>query len=796
MANTTAISPLTGTNGDDTLNGTSSGEVISGYAGDDTILANSGNDHVYAGSGDDYVTGNSGADVLYGDRQIKFADLTQIVITDDHPVTVTFEGEGAGYRNSFGWYKVNTTTGQIYDVQFIWENASSQGSGGNLINGVTQESLDVSSGDQIGFFIVANGYGINNSFFTNWDGTGYFEMRNADGTVASIYSTNPSLYHVAPDGTETEIRNHDYHTAAYGDTLALNPDGILHTVGRLDVDQGTLTLGFEDLYNGGDRDFDDTVFTVDIGQANAAILNAHSQYGSDGYEVNNGVVSRISDAASDLTYSAGSLSDAWDIRHVGVTNNTQSLSFRMTAYGGGISVNAGMSGQAVFLLDLAGVSSLPNIVNGSADLSGGWSHALVVDLTSGGLISTLYSVESGALVGDGTDTGLATLRDGELYLSVSLSEFGLSVGDDFTWGATLVSENTLGESSSDRFDKVGNYTIASFNDQIYGGNGADTIYGEKGHDILYGGDGSDVLKGGSGNDTLYGDSAQDTLHGGSGNDSLFGGSNHDILNGNSGDDNLYGGSGDDILNGNSGNDHLDGGSGHDTLHGGSGNDTFVGGTGNDSINGGSGTDTIDYSSAGKKVIASLHTKSSKGDGNDTLLSIENLIGTAFNDKLSGSHIDNTVSGGDGDDRVYGRTGDDYLYGDAGNDYINGGSGDDFIFGGTDDDSLNGYRGADTLTGGSGADIFIYRSYLEFGDTIMGFETEVEGEYLDISDLLDDLGAGPDPLGAYFQVVDDGAGSCVVQIDTSGLGTNWTVDLVTLDGIDLASLDTINDIYVG
>lgn len=796
MANTTAISPVLGTNGNDTLNGTSAGEVITGYAGNDTILANSGNDHVYAGSGDDYVTGNSGADTLYGDRQIKFADLTQIIITDDHPVTVTFEGEGAGYRNSFGWYKIDTVTREIYDVEFIWENASSLGSGGDLINGVTQESLNVSAGEQIGFFIVANGYGVNNNFFTNWDGDGAFEMRNADGTQATLDSVNPSMYHVALDGTETEIRTNDYHTAAYGETLDLNPDGLLHTVGRLDVEEGTLTLGFEDLYNGGDKDFDDTVFTIDIGQANAQILNAHSLYGNDGYEINNGVISRISDASSDLTYSQGSLSDAWDIRHVGVTNNTQALSFRMAAYGSGINVSASLSGQAVFLLDLNNTSSLPNISDGSADLTGGWSNALIVTLSDSGLVSKLYDVNNGALVGDGIETGLANIRDGELYLSVSLSEFGLVVGDDLSWAATLVTQNAVGENSSDRFDKVGQYTVASFNDNIFGGKGADMIHGEKGNDVLYGGDGADTIKGGSGNDILYGDAGQDTLLGGSGDDTLFGGSNHDVLTGDSGDDNLYGGSGDDLLNGSSGADHIDGGRGHDTLHGGSGNDTFVGGTGNDVMNGGSGIDTVDYSSASQKVIASLHDKTSKGDGNDTFLSLENLIGTDYNDKLSGSYIDNMISGGGGDDRVYGRTGDDILYGDDGADYLNGGSGADVIFGGSGDDILNGYRGNDSLTGGSGADIFVYRSYLEAGDVIKDFETDVIGEYLDLSDLLDDLGAGADPIGNYFQVVDDGSGNSLVQIDTTGGGSSWTIDLVTLEGIEVSSLDTYDDFFIG
>jgi serralysin len=122
-------------------------------------------------------------------------------------------------------------------------------------------------------------------------------FKDADGNQATIHSDGPRLYHIAADGTETMIRTNPYHTAAFGETVDLNPDGILHTTGVLKADAGTITLGFEDLYNGGDRDFDDSVFTVDIGVQNALVLNAHYQQddsGTDPDPSHEGVGSQLS----------------------------------------------------------------------------------------------------------------------------------------------------------------------------------------------------------------------------------------------------------------------------------------------------------------------------------------------------------------------------------------------------------------------------------------------------------------------------------------------------------------------
>ena len=150
--------------------------------------------------------------------------------------------------------------------------------------------------------------------------------------------------------------------------------------------------------------------------------------------------------------------------------------------------------------------------------------------------------------------------------------------------------------------------------------------------------------------------------------------------------------------------------GVDKLYGYAGDDTLIGGAGADWLDGGGGTDTVSYADsedtvgdAGSGVKVSLHTRKGLGDDaeGDVLVSIENLIGSAYDDTLTGfdsTRIGNTLQGGAGNDKLYGRGDNDILEGGTGNDKLYGGAGNDILVGGT---------GSDTLDGGSGFD---YASY--------------------------------------------------------------------------------------
>lgn len=190
----------------------------------------------------------------------------------------------------------------------------------------------------------------------------------------------------------------------------------------------------------------------------------------------------------------------------------------------------------------------------------------------------------------------------------------------------------------------------------------------------------------------------------------------------------------DSITGSAVANRLDGGAGNDTIRAGAGNDTLIGGIGTNLLDGGTGIDTADYASANHSVIAFLNDgiggqidlETNEQFSQDTLVSIENLTGSRFDDWLVGSTGDNVINGGDGNDLLKGAGGSDtihgddgndsisvstnvnpgtnHLFGDGGDDSINGGESIDFIDGGIGDDYMFGGRGNDALTGGDGTDL--------------------------------------------------------------------------------------------
>lgn len=152
-------------------------------------------------------------------------------------------------------------------------------------------------------------------------------------------------------------------------------------------------------------------------------------------------------------------------------------------------------------------------------------------------------------------------------------------------------------------------------------------------------------------------------------------------------------------------DVIDGLDGNDVLNGLDGNDVLQGGAGADTLNGGLGIDTASYADSGASVRVNLTTGTAldaDAEG-DSFTDIENVLGSAFNDNLTGNADENMLSGGDGIDRLFGEGGNDTLNGDAGNDRLFGGDGEDRLAGGADDDFLQGGAGDDAIEGGDGVD---------------------------------------------------------------------------------------------
>src|SRR5262245_12042493 len=135
---------------------------------------------------------------------------------------------------------------------------------------------------------------------------------------------------------------------------------------------------------------------------------------------------------------------------------------------------------------------------------------------------------------------------------------------------------------------------------------------------------------------------------------------------------------DDALNGQAGNDLLFAAPGNDTLYGGDGDDLLDGGTGADNLHGGTGSDTASYANAVSGVTVSLAAGAGTGGeaAGDILAEIENVIGSSFDDVLTGAAGANMLSGGAGADALNGLDGDDELAGGDGGDSLDGGAGSD------------------------------------------------------------------------------------------------------------------------
>src|SRR5262249_52100913 len=126
------------------------------------------------------------------------------------------------------------------------------------------------------------------------------------------------------------------------------------------------------------------------------------------------------------------------------------------------------------------------------------------------------------------------------------------------------------------------------------------------------------------------------------------------------------------------------------LAGGDGNDIMFSDGGNVSFYGGDGIDTADFDGATHGVNANLAYGDVSYGGlvSYDLKDTENLIGSSFNDTLTGDKGDNVIKGGGGDDVLRAGGGHDQLYGGDGNDTMYSDSGTVSFYGGAGTDTVD------------------------------------------------------------------------------------------------------------
>ena len=219
---------------------------------------------------------------------------------------------------------------------------------------------------------------------------------------------------------------------------------------------------------------------------------------------------------------------------------------------------------------------------------------------------------------------------------------------------------------------------------------------------------------------------------------IVGTSGNDVMTdaGGGGENKFWGLDGNDtisVANGTSG--HLIGGNGNDTLNGADQDDILRGAAGNDIMNGAGGFDlarydrpststafthgafvnlsttsaTYDFNGASAVIVLAGKAIDNWGD-TDTLSSIENVRGSAFDDVIVGSSGDNELEGLDGDDVIASRGGNDHLRG--------GGGADSFVFGtGTGNSQIEDFVvGQDLLRLENGVTITSLAEIDDDGDT--------------------------------------------------------------------------------
>lgn len=367
-----------------------------------------------------------------------------------------------------------------------------------------------------------------------------------------------------------------------------------------------------------------------------------------------------------------------------------STAFDFSVYGFGFNIDLAVRGferiQTVLIADPAAPAAHADVnaitedgassqITGNLlanDTLGGIADA-TLSVTNAGVLAGLYGTLSLNPDGtysyllDQTSAALAALNDGDVLQET----FAYTITDGYGQATSQLTITINGHTDLPPLFTAGD-DVVDFNTIVAGSYRAGTQY-----DAL-GGNDTVILPGNSVEAAEAGFTAGTAFRTGDGQNTVLGGA----LN--------------DIVIGGSGSDTIDGGAGNDTLSGGGGNDVITGGRGNDVIDGGAGIDTYVMTTATFVFLADGNAVSDEG-GVDHLVSIENVIGSNFDDRIFGDAQDNVFFGGDGRDFINGGAGNDRL--DAGLgalDRLEGGDGDDLFISDAIDCSIDGGHGFDTI----------------------------------------------------------------------------------------------------
>ena len=794
-----------GVDGNDTIHGGNGNDTLYGGGGNDILYGDAGNDTLDGGTGNDLLIGGAGADKLIGGDGVDTADYSASAAA----VTVsllTGTGHG-GDAEGDALFSIENLTGSAFDDTLTGD------AGNNVINGGA------------GNDVIIGGAGADQ--MDGGAGTDTVSYANATAGVVLAFSATDQY------GIGQQYTNHSaggISGDAAGDTYA----NFEVFVGSNFDDQvyGSSTTSMTYYLGAGNDVFDNNYYAnvVDV---------VHGGDGNDTIWTGGGDDVLYGDAGNDTLYGEDgndTLIGGAGADHLDGGNGIDTADYSASGAGVQVSLATGQGhggdaeGDTLFSIENLMGSAFNDTLTGDAGanvLNGGKGDDTLI---GGAGADTLIG-------GDGTDTA-----------DYSASSAGVQVN-------LATGQGHGGDAEGDSLTNIENLTGSAFNDVLTGDAGANILNGGKGDDTLVGGAGADTLIGGDGNDTAdYATSAAGVQvnlatglgHGGdaegdklSGIENITGSAFNDTLIGDAGANILHAGAGDDVLVGSGGGDTMDGGTGNDTadysnsdtsvsvnlatgmgsggyaqgdtlisienvmgsafndmltgdaganiLNGGKGDDTLIGGAGADTLIGGDGNDTADYSSSAASIVVNLALGSGQGGDaqGDTLISIENVVGTAFDDTLTGNA---------GSNNLYGGAGNDHFVASGGGDHYDGGAGSDWV-----DYRPSGVGVYVNLATGVG-----HFGFAE-GDTYTSIEN-IHGSNFDDTLIGDDNanviygGGGSDHIyggggndmiysGGGYDSIDGGAG-----IDTVSYSDSWSYVVVNLEtGVGqygAASRDTI------
>jgi LruC domain-containing protein len=178
-------------------------------------------------------------------------DKTNLRFSEDAEVWVTFLSEGAGYRNSVGWFRYNQASPPRFpsDVQekIIFANAS-MSTPLDQASSSKQNTVylgQFKAGEALGFMIAANGFSNSGRTFNGQRIGGVSDKPNPKWVFYTLRGLNP-------EASSAQALN--VHTV------------MLKDLGAASADYQRVVIGFEDINRevGGDHDFNDVVLAIHV----------------------------------------------------------------------------------------------------------------------------------------------------------------------------------------------------------------------------------------------------------------------------------------------------------------------------------------------------------------------------------------------------------------------------------------------------------------------------------------------------------------------------------------------------